>query len=435
MSNNKFSDMSSLDTGRTHESMTAKMDIQAMAQETRRRQQATVTGGASTLDDGSTCSRSFKTDDQLVFLYNIANTNQCPKSMRPAFRLLGLFSNVDDAMEHGQVIASVDKLSSIRIGDTHGWYTIAKDAFTDVEPYRLKVNRNLALHQQQLDNFAVEFKRRKAYLTKGRVPSYHPMKAYEQSQERYQMLKDWSEAADQGEDAMQHLDASYAEREHARQADDGAQRGGVEEAKRDEVALNVDNYVEPELKPEAEAEKLDDMWEQQVQEFTADKELVKVPRLNRFAEVRNQRFAVVSVVHDYESDGEEPGFIVWAAFDSEDEALRYNKCVAAKELKDHDLAIVSMYEWVYPHLMNSNSVEQMYRNEELNNIMRNARMSAKRVTDFQRECSEKNVEMPCIELTADLAEPAPRTYEKVVEETSNLDGSDTSLAPSSSFSS
>lgn len=421
--------MTALDTGRTHESMTAKMDIQAMAQETRRRQQATVTGGASTLDDGSTCSRSFRTDDQLVFLYNIANSNAHPKSMRPAFRLLGLFPNVEDAVEHGQVIAQLDTLSAIRVGETHAWYTIAKDTFTDVEPYRLKVNRNLALHQQQLDNFALEFKQRKAFLTKGRVPSYHPMKAYEQSEERYKMLKEWSEAADGGEAAMQQLDASYAAREHERQA--GA-ADGVEETKAGEAAeiAQLDNYVEPELKAPVEAEKLDEAWEQQMAEFAGDKELVKVPRLNRFAEVRNQRFAVVSVVHDYEGNGEEPGFIVWAAFDSEDEALRYNKCVAAKELKDHDLAIVSMYEWVYPHLMNSNSVEQMYRNEELNNIMRNARMSAKRVNDFQRECSEKNVEMPCIEVTADLAAPAPRTYDRVLEETSNLDGSDTSLAPS-----
>lgn len=419
--------MTALDTGRTHESMTAKMDIQAMAQETRRRQQATVTGGASTLDDGSTCSRSFKTDDQLVFLYNMANTNAHPKSMRPAFRILGLFPNVDEAMEHGQVIAQLDKLSAIRIGETHAWYTIAKDAFTDVEPYRLKVNRNLTLHQQQLDNFAVEFKRRKAFLTKGRVPSYHPMKAYEQSQERYQMLKEWSEAADDGEQAMQQLDASYAAREHERQGG-GVVAGGVEEAKASEAALDVDNYVEPEVKAPVDAEKLDEQWEQQIAQFAGDKELQKVPRLNRFAEVRNQRFAVVSVVQDYEGDGEEPGFIVWAAFDSEEEALRYNKCVAAKELKDHDLAIVSMYEWVYPHLMNSNSVEQMYRNEELNNIMRNARMSAKRVNDFQRECGEKNVEMPCIEVSADLAEPAPRTYDRLLEECSNLDGSDTSLA-------
>ena len=49
---------------------------------------------------------------------------------------------------------------------------------------------------------------------------------------------------------------------------------------------------------------------------------VRPPLVSRIAEVRNQRYAVVSIVNDYESRtganpvGDEPGVIVWAAFDT-----------------------------------------------------------------------------------------------------------------------
>jgi len=133
-------------------------------------------------------------------------------------------------------------------------------------------------------------------------------------------------------------------------------------------------------------------------------------------EVRNQRYAVVSIVNDYETStdtnpfGTEPGVIVWAAFDTEAEALKYNKCVASKKLKDHDLAIVSMYEWLFPHMKNSDSVDQLYRNEELNNIMKHARTSSKQVRDFEEVCGRDDIEVPTLSIEPDLEKPAARKW-------------------------
>lgn len=405
--------------------MTASMNLPAMAAESRRRGEAAATGGASTLDDGTTYNRPFQTDDQLVFLYNIANVNNHPKSLRPALRILGLFPDVEEAVAHGRQIASLDPQSALRVGATHAWYVIAKDAYTDNEPYRLKVNRNLELHQQKLNEYATEFQKRKKHLTKGRVPSYHPMKAHEQNAERMRLMKEWTQAADEGGmDAVRAKDREYAqllgEEQHQQLAAPAAEGEGVAEEKQEEE--EVDDYVEPELTPPVSGEQLDVNWKEQVEAVWGGKECVPVARLNRAAEVRNQRYAVISTVEDYEGNNEEPGFILWGAFDSEEDALKYNKCVAAKQLKEHDLAIVNMYEWVYPHLMNSNQVEQLYRNEELHNIMKNARLSQQHVENFQRECAEKGLSMPITEVEPDLLEPAPTSYHKTITEFANLEG-------------
>jgi hypothetical protein len=408
--------------GGDSQSMTATMNLAEMAAESRRRQEAAATGGASTLDDGTTCSRPFQTDDQLVFLYNIANVNQRPRALRPAVRLLGLFPSAEDAVAHGREIAALDPRSDIRLGATHAWYVIAKDGYTDNEPYRLKVNRNLELHQKALSDYTSEFVKRKKHLTKGRIPSYHPLKAQQQTEERRKLLQDWADAADEGGvDALRQKDAEYAARIEAEQvqrslAANGEEgEEGVEESK--SAVAEVDDYEEPELAPFVSPEQLDETWRQEVEALWGGEQFVPVTKLGRAAEVRNQRYAVISVLHDYEGEGVEPGFIVWGAFDSEEDALKYNKCVAAKQLKEHDLAIVAMYEWIYPHLINSDQVEQLYRNQELHNIMKNRRLTAKRVSDFQRECADKGLNMPVTEVDADLDTAAPTVYTPLITET------------------
>jgi hypothetical protein len=145
-----------------------------------------------------------------------------------------------------------------------------------------------------------------------------------------------------------------------------------------------------------------------------------VPPVVREADVRNQKYAVVSVMQDYEamlakSPNIEPGVCVWAAFDTESEALLYCKKVASKELKEHDLAIITMYEWAYPHLISSDKVPQLYRNEELNNIMKHARTSRTQVAVFEKGFEEKGLEIPAMNIEPDLAEPAPRIFSSVVE--------------------
>ena len=56
-------------------------------------------------------------------------------------------------------------------------------------------------------------------------------------------------------------------------------------------------------------------------------------------------------------------------------------------------------------------MEQLYRNQELDAIMKHARTSRTAVANFERECESNNMETPCITVDRDLSEPAPRIYD------------------------
>lgn len=400
--------------------------------ETRRRQKATVTGGESTLDDASGYVRDFQTDDQKFVLWNMANADLRPKSLKPAFRILGLFPDQESMMEHAQLVAASDQTASIFGATTHEWYTIVKSSERASEG-QAKVNRNLLLHQNMLQDNASEFKRRHDALTAGRTPAIEQAKGAAEQVEREDRLREQRKkivaaAVEKDEGEVERLKADYekeavsvAEREVAKviregeKEDDGEEEGKVEEVD--------EEYVETPLVAPVDPESLNKDWESRAKEL----EGVHKPRsVARHLEVRNQKYAVVSVVKDYETAGEgdpvgeEPGVIVWAAFDTEEEAIKYNKNIASKQLRDHDIAIVSMYEWLYPHMMNSDKVDQLYRNEELNNIMKHARTSSTRVREFEAMCEREDIECPSMSIEPDLTEPAPRVYKPPVG--SDLEG-------------
>ena len=427
-----------------------------------RRQQATMSGGTSTLDDGTEdYTRAFQTDEQRVFLWHMANRNLRPRALKPAFRLLGLFASVEEAQAHGARIVAADPTSActIRVGATHAWYTIPTEMFTDITPYLNKVNRNLALHRKVLAATTTEFKTHKSTLTSGRQPTSqsHMKAALERS------------SSSSSTSAVSDMNAS------AGVSDDDDDDGGVSESKSTEPSLKSGAAVEAgggggaveddedtgmtllaRLPPvNTSPEEDGDTWGCETRQILGavegtataiDTILNTVPPVVREAEVRNQKYAVVSVLLDYEMlmhradaaaglgagesgalDAVEPGVCVWAAFDTEAEALLYVKKVAARELPDHDLSVVSMYEWLYPHLMTSDKVPQLYRNVELNNIMKHARTSRGRVCEFEKECVTKGVKLPLLEIEPDLEVPSPVCYSSSAPIVEDLD---TDLDPS-----
>jgi len=401
--------------------------------ETRRRQRATVTGGESTLDDDSGYTRAFQTEDQKVLLWNLANVNLHPRSLYPAFRLLGLFPDTQTALAHASQVMATDTTCSLRMVETHSWYTIPRDEVTEATSDRAyvdKVNRNLLRHQEMLQDHASEFKARHDSLTKGRTPALEQAKAAQEQAQRDEMAREkrkaiYKAAVDQDEPTVERLKQKFesemeegAKKEMSAQMALALKKEGVVETKGEEEEEEEEEkedaeYVEPKLVAPVAPETLNEGWDEKLKHVGGT---VSPPSVSRMVEVRNQRYAVVSVVNDYETNtptnslGEEPGVIVWAAFDTEAEALRYNKCVASKQVRDHDLAIVSMYEWLYPHMMNSDRVEQLYRNEELNNIMRHARTSSKQVRDFEDMCEREEIDTPTLTIEPDLSEPAPRQW-------------------------
>ena len=402
-----------------------------LVKEVKHRQTASATGGDSTLDDVEEYNRPFQTDDQQVFLWHMANVQGRPKSVRPAFRLLGLFPSVQEAQAHGMRIvrAEPDSPCALRISSVNAWYSIPQNHFDDIEPHRLKVNRNLETHAKKLADAEANFTKRKKWLTRGSKPSYQgaAKQAAEQNERRREMSDARAKLVEAEDvEALRALELEEAQAEIRRQRDDG----GVEESKGGDEDDAVDEAYEEEPLPRPPpAETLDENWEQQVTQAWGGNGVPALP-VGREAEVRSQKFASVSVLYDYEGEGAEPAIVVYAAFDTEAEALKYNKKVVAKEVKDHDVAVVSLYEWLYPHLMVSDKVEQLYRNDVLNRIMKHTRTSAQTVRNFERECAEKQMDVPTTEVSPDLSEPAPRLYRAPVGSGLDAPGENDALAPS-----
>ena len=367
-----------------------------------------------------------------MFLWHSANCNLRPASSKPAFRLIGLFANVEDARAHGQRILRADPgcPCAMRIGATHAWYSIPSEMFTDITPHLEKVNRNLQLHQEVLKESTDEFIRHKAELTAGRKPvsPSHIRDALNGSETNGENAIGGDNAIG-GENAIddgvsESKSSSSSNPDLSPTNDDG----GVSESK-SSSSLSPSSEPEPEPQPQVEQDKSPsrlmrlllaskEHQEEPDQEWVSTEIAggthIAVPPLCREAEVRNQKYAVVSVMLDYEAIQNdtplEPSVCVWGAFDSEAEAILYSKCIVARQLKDHDIAVITMYEWCYPHLLSSDKIQQLYRNEELNHIMKHARTSRTTVAAFEQECKENQLEIPCMEIEPDLENPAPRLF-------------------------
>ena len=336
--------------------------------------------------------------------------NLRPASARPAFRLLGLFGSVDEACAHGRRIAASDPSSpcAIRLSATHAWYSIPREPFDDITPHQLKVNRNLELHRKVIGASADEFRRHKSELTAGRKPtSINKLRAA--------LGSNAGEAPVDGDGGVEETKSSTTDPSFSTfdptttEEEEPTTPGGDDGDDDDGESLLLQSLLQ---KVTAAATAAGD--DAAAEGGVVDGRIAVAP-LTRDAEVRNQRYAVVSVLLDYESlrDGVaavEPGLCVWAAFDTEAEALLYAKKVAAKELPDHDVAVVTMYDWVYPHLMTSDKIPYVYRNAELNAIMKHARSSKKQVDDFGKECTARGVAVPVRDIEPDLTEPAPVRY-------------------------
>ena len=97
-------------------------------------------------------------------------------------------------------------------------------------------------------------------------------------------------------------------------------------------------------------------------------------------------------------------------FNNKNNKNNWTKYVASKYIDEHDLYVVEMYVWIYPHLVFSKDfdrVEQVYRNKEQDSIMRNQRTSSTKVKDFTRYFESRGLDVPEIEVDADLKPCSP----------------------------
>ena len=127
-----------------------------------------------------------------------------------------------------------------------------------------------------------------------------------------------------------------------------------------------------------------------------------VDAVPRGAEVRLQRFAVISVLPDYSCgvEAQEPAFAIWGAYDSEEEARSAAVDDLGKRISDVHLDVVAMYEWLVPAALDLQHVTEQFRDSQLTDLMRARKEERRRVEAFKLKCAEANKEPPCIDLGA-----------------------------------
>ncbi len=118
--------------------------------------------------------------------------------------------------------------------------------------------------------------------------------------------------------------------------------------------------------------------------------------IQRDEEVRNQRYAVVSILCDPDPD-DEPLICFTRFFDLKDEAIDYNRNTLHEHGIDTDCFVVDMYEWISPLLVKTSTfadvVPSSYTHTQLEDLHNGRRweqsMCDRLIADHKKQQSEK----------------------------------------------
>jgi len=128
--------------------------------------------------------------------------------------------------------------------------------------------------------------------------------------------------------------------------------------------------------------------------------------VSRIAEVRNQKVAVVTIMDDLTPvaqkglEDPEPIIIIWGCFESELKAKHYILNTAQEKIKDVSLDVVNMYEWIFPTEIDCEQVEEQYRDQTLDKVMKARKNQKNAVLSFEDWCKNEGKEAPALEISA-----------------------------------
>jgi hypothetical protein len=134
----------------------------------------------------------------------------------------------------------------------------------------------------------------------------------------------------------------------------------------------------------------------------------------RSLEQRGQTFAVISILEDITpeaiqgKDDSEPAVCVWTAADTADECTAF--CKGIGKTIPFNLDVVHMYEFLFPQEVDMDNVQEVYRDEELNNIMSARKTEAKAIALLSKE----DPDFPLVDENTPIEMPPP---DRVISET------------------
>jgi hypothetical protein len=318
--------------------------------------------------------RVLKDDNHAVVLVNLAHQSRRPKSDKASIRILGFFKNAEAAKEHSLALEEYDPACALAIVDTCSWYVLTKSQ--DVEPAAVnaKLNRLLEKHKQSRIEHKLEFEKHRAELRGDRKPLYQ-----HEALNPCETEADMQEVPGAGGGAAESKSSGAAEKSSASKSS-GAAESVVEQGGESNKIVSA----------------------------AVEGAGHKVKPLPSTLEQRNMKSAVISVMNDYDVQEGDPSaelaFAIYDGFETDELAQTYVEHVAKRIVQDHDIAVVAMYEWLFPELRDNDAVTQVERNAELNRIMSARRARDSEVNTFKNMCAELKVDVPYKDILPDLGE-------------------------------
>lgn len=310
-----------------------------------KRLQSEFTAREMDMDAGGAASMSqysdlpplpFKSDDQQIFLVNLAHRQQQPRCQVPAFRVLGAFPDKNALMRH---------VKSVGIENFGG------AALHVVEAHKKAVICS-TLEKQQNNTYV--------------------MNKVEESTKIYTNMLDF------------HSKEFAENRQKKQQGKTGlSQKEKVAQKTKSSRQLLLEEKFN-EFKSKAnEAGTVSRMAEVRNQSFVVA------------SIIDDMSPAVLKNMED-----PEPLVILWQCFDSEAEAKRYIMGTAQEKVRDVSMDIFNMYEWVYPTEINVDVVNEQFRDPRLDKIMKARKRTKANVMNFEQWCAKEGKEAPVLEIEA-----------------------------------
>lgn len=136
----------------------------------------------------------------------------------------------------------------------------------------------------------------------------------------------------------------------------------------------------------------------------------EAPCVPRDAELRLQRYAVISILPDVDEDDarrQQPALLVWDAFDTEEEARERIKAELSMKARDVHLDTVAMYEWVPLTNLDMSKIKEEFRDESLTDIMQARKDEGRHVEQYKTLCEQRGQSPSVLELPENATEGAP----------------------------
>jgi hypothetical protein len=120
--------------------------------------------------------------------------------------------------------------------------------------------------------------------------------------------------------------------------------------------------------------------------------------VTKTSEISGQAAAIISIIKDVSSSNlseQQPGFIVWGAWPSVDEARTHVRSTMAPNDQKMTFDVVVLYQWLCPSKIDLNNVEEEFHDGELTKIIAHRKSEGAKVSQYKTLCEGKGVE-PCL---------------------------------------